>query len=400
MSRTHNPNQSDPLARLAAGLENLGAAVAHVATGLDQQWQRITDGLALQELWNQFKAEARYSYTLYSKDVDWEALQELKGWRRSLHLARAFVWAMLVKLPPARRVFLILAVVLAIVALVENQGGVSVLLACGALLFSLILELADRVTMKRDLEIAREIQRWLVPAKAPVIEGVDMAFTTRPANTVSGDYYDAFARPGVSGAADDARWLIAVADVAGKSIPAALLMATIQASLRTLAASPTDLAELVCGVNRYACTNSLGGLRYTTAFLAEVDRPGRHITYVNAGHNPPMLLRATGELERLETGGLPLGIRSEAAYQSGAACIAPGDLLVIFTDGVVEAEDEHGEEYGETRLLAELRTAPCSAAAQVLQRVMGSVDAFVGATRQHDDITCLVLVAAPAVKQE
>ena len=222
MTRVRDP-RGDALAKLAAALEQFGAAVGRVATGLDHQWQRITDGFALQELWSQFKAEARYSYSLYSKDVDWEAIQHLKGWRRSLRLARAFLWAMLTKLPPARRVFLVLALLLVIVALIDNQGAVSVLLASAALLFSLLLELADRVTMKRDLEIAREIQRWLVPATPPEMPGVEMAFTTRPANTVSGDYYDAFARPGESGALEDPRLLVAVADVAGKSIPAALL---------------------------------------------------------------------------------------------------------------------------------------------------------------------------------
>src|SRR5215469_6113909 len=117
MTRMQEPH-GGPFVKLAAALEQFGAAVAKVAAGFDQQWQRITDGFALQELWSQFKAEARYSYALYSKDVDWEAIQDLKGWRRTLHLARAFMWAMLIKLPPARRVFLVIALLLVIVALI------------------------------------------------------------------------------------------------------------------------------------------------------------------------------------------------------------------------------------------------------------------------------------------
>ena len=390
---SRNPRHQDALAKFADLLEKFGSLVAHHSGRLDRHWQRVTDGFALQELWSQFKAEARYSYGLYSKDVDWEAIQGQTGWRRSLHIARAFFWAMLTKLPPARRVFLLAALALVVVALMNNQGGASILLAAGALLFSLVLELADRVTMKRDLEIARDIQRWLVPTRAPEVEGVDIAFTTRPANTVSGDYYDALLRPPLPGFGDGQRLLIAVADVAGKSIPAALLMATIQASLRTLAASATTLPELVSGVNRYACSNSLGGSRFTTAFLAEVDRTSNKLTYVNAGHNLPILLRSSGEMERLEIGGLPLGIRPEAAYDAGETALAAGDLLVIFTDGVVEAEDEHAQEYGEDKVITELKTAPRGSAEEVLKRVMGSVDVFVGATRQHDDITCLVLAA-------
>ena len=144
-------------------------------------------------------------------------------------------------------------------ATVDTQflGGV-------VLLVLLALELSDRVTMKRDLEIAREIQSWLMPSEAPKVPGVDIAFASRPANTVAGDYYDAFFRP-------NERLLLVVADVAGKSIPAALLTATLQASLRTLAALPGTLPELVERVNRYSCEQSLQGRRFTTAFLAELE---------------------------------------------------------------------------------------------------------------------------------
>ena len=162
--------------------------------------------------------------------------------------------------------------------------------------------------MKRDLEIAREIQQWLVPHSPPALPGVDIAFATRPANTVAGDYYDAFERPSAPAAASPARLLLVVADVAGKSVPAALLMATFQASLHTLAAVPGPLDELVRALNRYSCAHSLGGLRFTTAFFAELDAAHRSLTYVGAGHNAPVLRRADGRIERLTEGGPPLGI--------------------------------------------------------------------------------------------
>jgi phosphoserine phosphatase RsbU/P len=258
-----------------------------------------------------------------------------------------------------------------------------------ALFLLLALELADRVIMKRDLEIARDIQRWLVPASPPLIAGIDLAFATRPANTVSGDYYDAFRReqPGGNG-----HLLLIVADVAGKSIPAALLMATIQASLRSLAASPLCLAELVLGLNRYACANSLAGARFTTAFLAEWDTTRNRLTYTNAGHNPPLLKRSSGAIEQLEAGGLPLGITATGSYQQGAVVLGPGDLLVIFTDGVIEAEDETEAEFGEHRLLTCVNAMQPVTAEEALRSVLSAVDAFVGRTRQHDDITSLVLL--------
>jgi phosphoserine phosphatase RsbU/P len=159
--------------------------------------------------------------------------------------------------------------------------------------------------------------------------------------------------------------LLAVADVAGKSIPAALLMATFQASLRTISSTSASLAEIVAGMNKYACTNSQGGLRFTTAFLAEFDPLTRTLAYINAGHNNPILRRSSGAVEYLVAGGLPLGIRPEAAYDSGTTILQAGDWLVIFTDGVIEALNERGEEYAEPRLLEVLRAGANSGSRRV-----------------------------------
>jgi phosphoserine phosphatase RsbU/P len=252
----------------------------------------------------------------------------------------------------------------------------------------LALELADRVTMKRDLEIAREIQSWLMPSAAPEVPGVDIAFATRPANTVAGDYYDAFFRTAPDGAQ---RLLIVVADVAGKSVPAALLMATLQASLHTLAVVPGTLVELVARLNRYACAQNAAGRRFTTAFIAELNPATGEFVYVNAGHNWPVLKHSNGTLERLETGGLPLGIMPETGYQAGTTRLDRGDLLLIFTDGLVEAENERQEEFGEGRMLGLLSTLTGATAHEALKRLMTSVNEFVGAARQHDDITYFVL---------
>jgi sigma-B regulation protein RsbU (phosphoserine phosphatase) len=189
-------------------------------------------------------------------------------------------------------------------------------------------------------------------------------------------------------------YLLAVADVAGKSIPAALLMATFQASLKTLSSTPCSLAELVADMNRYACTNSQGGRRFTTAFLAEFAPATRTLTYINAGHNAPVLRRSTGAVERLTQGGLPLGIQDGAGYESGTAGLQAGDWLVIFTDGLVEAENQKSEDYGEERLLQVLQAGALLMPNELLQQVMGNVDTFVGATPQHDDITCLLLKAS------
>jgi sigma-B regulation protein RsbU (phosphoserine phosphatase) len=144
-------------------------------------------------------------------------------------------------------------------------------------------------------------------------------------------------------------------------------------------------------MNDYACAHSLGGRRFTTAFFADFDPAARVLTYIRAGHNVPILRRASGEFQRLEEGDLPLGINPRTRFPSGSATLAPGDLLVIFTDGVIEAVNERDEEFGEARLLDVLRAAPAGTAAATLQRLTAAVDAFVGFTRQHDDITWLIL---------
>lgn len=376
--------------------EKAGNLFARIGRHLDVFWQRVTEGLEVQVLWTQFVAEARASYSLYTREVDWAALERESGARRVFRTASALFWAMLLKLSPARRVFLLIALALGVLALTgvrtQPPGNFSfVLLALGGLVFLLALELADRVTMKRDLEIAREIQRWLVPAVPPQVPGVDIAFATRPANTVGGDYYDAFLRGPHPTDPAATRLFLVVADVAGKSVPAALLMATFQASLRSLALTPGSLPELVAGLNRYACAHSLGGRRFTTAFFAELDPTTRALTYIGAGHNAPILRRTSGRLERLEASSLPLGIDAQVRYECGTATLEAGDLLVIFTDGLVDAVNAKDEDYSESRLLEALRPASDASAEQTLKSLMGAVDAFVGATRQHDDITCLIL---------
>jgi phosphoserine phosphatase RsbU/P len=228
----------------------------------------------------------------------------------------------------------------------------------------------------------------LVPGVPPLNLKLDIAFATRPANTVAGDYYDVFPRDGSS----DGRMLIVIADVVGKSIPAALLMATFQASLRTLSESGCSLPELTAGLNRYLSAHSRGGLRFTTAFLAEFVPGTGCLDYINAGHNAPVLRRAAGSIvERLEAGGLPLGIRPDAQYECGSVTVCPGDLVVLFTDGVIEAVNDREEEYGEARLLSLLQTSSAGSSSEVLGRLMQQVEAFVGGAPQHDDMTCVVL---------
>jgi hypothetical protein len=365
---------------------------------IDQFWKRITEGLELSQLWKQFKSDAQASYRFYERDFGRKS--QAPHPNKVLNTIQEFSWAVLEKLSPARRVFLLVALIVLFFGGIgfhyvdhagETRGfAFDFRLYGGLMLFVLLmLEVADRVVMKRDLEIARDIQKWLLPANPPQVPGLTLAFATRPANTVAGDYYDVFPRPGF-----EDRYLIAVADVAGKSIPAALLMATFQASLKTLSVTPCSLEELVAGMNHYACTNSQEGLRFTTAFIAEFEVASRALTYINAGHNVPILHRSAGVVERLTSGGLPLGILATARYNVGKIALQSGDRLTIFTDGLVEAENNLAEEFGEQRLLDILQTASAPTPHEMLSRIMAGLDAFVGETPQHDDVTCMLIHVA------
>jgi len=358
-------------------------------------WHRVSEGRAIDDLWSQFAADARHSYGFYEKDVDWEAVDKLPHWRRPFHVARQFFWALMMKLSPARRVLLLIALALFILSSLRVQLSNDIvldakfeLLSAALLLLLLSLELADKVIMKRDLEIAREIQTWLVPSMPPAVPGGDIAFATRPQNSVAGDYYDAFYP--THSAEEGGKLLLIVADVAGKSVPAALLMATMQASLRTIAGEDAPLVDLVARLNRYASAYSLDGRRFTTAILAQYDPGSGRLEYVNAGHNPPVLRRADGSLEKLEAGGLPLGIQSTAVYENAAVELRSGDVVIFYTDGVVEAFNAAGEEFGNPRWFETVRSLPQGSAQRSLEYLMWQLDAFVGPTRQSDDITCLV----------
>ena len=361
-------------------------------------WQRTSDGLNAQQLWSQFRRETRSSLNLYSAETGRNLSEEWSARKGRRRVLSAVAGAMYNRLTPVRRLLLLLAVVLLVLPSAENSPGTGFQISFNStpaaliLLVLLVLELADRVGLKRDLEIARDIQRMLLPEKPPTLPGLDIAFATKAANTVAGDYYDAFLRPNTN----DSRLLLIVADVAGKGIPAGLLMAAVQTGFHTLAVDPVPLVELAARLNRAMCERSGGGRHLITAFIAELDTSTRSFVWVNAGHNPPILLRSGGALEYLQEGGLPLGAFTVSRYESGRTELGSGDTLYIYTDGVIEALDESGAEYGDERLARQVAALGTADAATSLSRIFESVDRFAAATPQYDDITCLVLRVAGA----
>ena len=249
-------------------------------------------------------------------------------------------------------------------------------------------EVAKRERLNREVEIAREVQERLFPQKLPVIAGLDYAGHCRPALGVGGDYYDFLALPqGSLG--------IAIGDVSGKGIAAALMMASLQASLRSEATrAPENLAAAVANINRLVYEASASN-RYATFFYGQYDPAQGKFDFVNAGHNSPMLLHQGdgGKVTRLEPGGTVVGLIENVEYQQGSVRITPGDLLVAFTDGISEAMNLEDEEWGEDRLLDSIRGCQTKTAQEMLETIFAAATQFAGAAPQHDDMTLVVLRA-------
>jgi sigma-B regulation protein RsbU (phosphoserine phosphatase) len=251
------------------------------------------------------------------------------------------------------------------------------------LLASLAAEAANRERINRELEIAREVQERLFPQKFPPIPGLDCAGYCRPARGVGGDYYDFLQLA-------DGRLGIAIGDVSGKGIAAALLMASLQASLRgQTMAGIHDLSALMKNVNRLVYEASTSN-RYATFFYGEYDLASRVLTYVNGGHNAPVVLRGD-EVLHLETGGPVVGLLPGAVYAEGRTQLQPGDIFIGYTDGISEAPNEAEEEWEEERFLVAARQASAEDAASMIRSIFRAADAFTGAAKQFDDMTLLVV---------
>jgi sigma-B regulation protein RsbU (phosphoserine phosphatase) len=234
---------------------------------------------------------------------------------------------------------------------------------------------------QREFEEARLIQRGLLPTTVPQINGIELAVSWQPADGVGGDCFDTLPFRGGVG--------ISIADIAGKGLPAALLMSNLQAAVRAFA-QETAAPSSICGsVNRLLCRNMASG-RFATFCYARVDTAGRRIVYSNAGHNPPLLIRAGGSLERLSEGGMVLGVFPDTAFEQGELPIGSGDRLLFYTDGITEARSPDGEEYGEDKLAAAALAGMAASVTDMKDAVLADVSTFTGGLFE-DDATLIVV---------
>jgi phosphoserine phosphatase RsbU/P len=237
---------------------------------------------------------------------------------------------------------------------------------------------------RRELDEARRIQRKLLPAAMPTLDGWELAVSWQPASGVGGDCFDAIPF-------GSSRLGLSIADVVGKGIPAALLMSNLQASVRAFATNTTEPAELCQQVNRILCGHIAEG-RFISFFYCIVDSDDATLTFANAGHYPPILIRADGSVERLATGGPVLGVFPDGTYEQGRVALRGGDRIVLYTDGIIDVCNAADEDFGDSRLV-ELAVANRTCSAPALQaRLANTVDAFSDG-RFQDDATLIVMAA-------
>lgn len=246
----------------------------------------------------------------------------------------------------------------------------------------------QRRLLARDLDQAAVIQRRLLPSAAPEIPGYEIAGYNAPCRTVGGDYFDYFRYP-------DGRIALVVGDVSGKGMPAALLMTSLKGGVQVLAEVTDDVADLMGRLDRVVSANFPKN-RFVSLVLAVLDPATGAVRYCNGGHNPPLLLRMDGTVERLEPGGTILGMLPELPYRESRTRLEPGDLLAFFSDGIVEAQNEAGEEYGEQQLARTLAACRERGAAAAIETARADVARWSAGHPPEDDIT-LVVVARRAI---
>jgi sigma-B regulation protein RsbU (phosphoserine phosphatase) len=368
------------------------------AQGLGSFLREYTAGLNRREIKRLFDRDAASAYSVLTREH--AQLPEPKGrGKRFLFRTRLAFLGLSYKLTPARRAVFALSLVCIVVALVTGDYNYSYvthghtvkvnvdfspfwfLLASGGLVFLLALELVDRVRVRDELQVARELQAELLPYGAIALPGYSVAHSYRTANEVGGDYYEVMTLP-------DERVALMVGDATGHGMASGLVMAIANATLKTALDLDPGPPRVIAMLNRTLCRT---GTRRTfmTVFYALLTPATGDLESVCAGHPFPLLRRGGGKLEELGRGGLPLGVRDELAPQPQATTLDPGDLLVLYTDGLAEALNAQAEAFGYDRI-AEL-TRPGGTPQAVHDRILAAFDAHVGEEPLRDDLTLLVI---------
>jgi phosphoserine phosphatase RsbU/P len=376
-------------------------------------WTRdVARDVTADDLGRLFTHDTREAYRFFTRGLDEDRLAREPWWRRQALRTRQVFVAFTLKLSPARRLLYLISLVVALIGVVKLYRGWSMVTvpfgtpffnvavvapqwADGtlALLISIVLvnllvllEVADRLSLKGELEVAREIQLAMLPTGTYVAGDAEICGVTRPANTVGGDFYD------VLPLVDDPeeRVIVTIGDVAGKGSPAALLMALLLAVLRTLVDEKLEACALVARLNTQICRHTPGS-RFITLFYGVYTPSTGALTYVNAGQNPPLLRRADGTIERLGGTGIALGMFEGSTYEAVTTTVRHGDLLVLYSDGVTEAENPAGQPFEESGLERFVAARGTDSPAMLAPGILHAVEAHARDSRFTDDLTVLIL---------
>ena len=373
-------------------------------------WTRdVARDVTAEDLQRLFTRDTREAYRFFTRGLDEDRLAKERWMRRQLLRIRQVFVAFTLKLSPARRALYLTSLVIALIGVVNlYQGWKAVTIPFGtpffrvmviapqwangtfSLLISMflmnllvLLEVADRLSLKGELEVAREIQLAMLPTGTFVAGDAEICGLTRPANTVGGDFYDVLPL-------GDGRVIVTIGDVAGKGSPAALLMALLLAVLRTLVDEALEAQALVTRLNTQICRHTPAS-RFITLFYGVYTPSTGALTYVNAGQNPPLLRRADGTIERLGGTGIALGMFDASTYESVDTFVGHGDLLLLYSDGITEAENPAGQPFEETGLERLLAARGGDTPAVLAPAILQAVEAHARASRFTDDLTVLIL---------
>ena len=355
---------------------------------LRQDWRYVRDDL--RPGWRgEFRKTLTELEEFYLTSEERLRLTSMNRLWRWLWLSWRLLKSLLFKLTRTRRVVLLVALLMLVTSrqalVISDRGSASLNLAAigGVLLVGLLLlELKDKLLARHELEAGRAVQRALMPEHCPTLAGWDVWLYTRPANDVGGDLVDCLEiEPG--------RVAFALADVAGKALPAALLMAKVQATLRALATDTPSLSALATRTNMILCRDGLPN-RFATLVYLDVRSDSGRVRLVNAGHMPPV--RITGQaFHDLAHGNIALGMMPGATFDEQDLELQAGEMLVIYSDGLTEALNEAGDFYGDDRMRALFPGLSAASARDAGERLLASVDAFIGETRPYDDLSLIVL---------
>ncbi|MBI5022322.1 MAG: serine/threonine-protein phosphatase [Ignavibacteriales bacterium] len=338
----------------------------------------IRSGGFFDNILNEYRELKEFMLTTERKDQ----LQKMGRVKRWFFITWWLLKSMFFKLTPTRRILLLLALIFLIQNSQTAADNRSYIIGGIILIFIIMLELKDKLTAKEELEAGHAIQKALMPDRSPKVRGWDLWLFTRSANEVGGDLLD-FQK------VTDDRFGFALGDVAGKGLKAALLSAKLQATLRALVVDYSSLRELGVKLNQLFYRDRVPSI-FASIVYAEIKPGDGLIRLINAGQFQPIIVRGNS-IEKMEKGGAALGIVPDAQYDEQNTILDAGDLMLFYSDGLSEARNQMGEDYGEKRLVSLLPLISQYSADKIGERIISEVDRFVGKAKAHDDLSMIVV---------